>query len=395
MKKLVTPQSIAPRTGLQESPGQSFSPPLPGQQPYLRVLSQPSSSQQSQGQFDSRLSSQQAGLRVASHTSLSQECLGRSNLQIMSQQPPLRISSQPSSSLQSQCQSDSRFASQQSGLRVFSQPVLPQEYLGQPNSQPTSTSQQPCLPCPSQPSSSHQSQVHLDSSFADDQGGLRVSSQSILSQEYLGKPNSQLNSQMLCLPCPSQQPQGQSGSLSASQQAGLRVASQPVLSQEFLRQPDSQPTSQQPYLQAFSQPSSSQQSQGHFNSQLSSQQLGLPVPSHPPVSREFVGLPTGLKEGNLRQSLQCLLAGTLSHLCGGTDSQLSTILQVLQTPQHQELGLEDCEPPAAIPGIGLQQQDKRRRRACKKANCTHCNAAPCGVCKPCKHPERRNKCILR
>jgi hypothetical protein len=60
------------------------------------------------------------------------------------------------------------------------------------------------------------------------------------------------------------------------------------------------------------------------------------------------------------------------------------------------LGGQCSSTPPAAPSIDLQQQEKKRRkRACRNANCTFCNASPCGECKSCKHPERKNKCILR
>jgi hypothetical protein len=79
--------------------------------------------------------------------------------------------------------------------------------------------------------------------------------------------------------------------------------------------------------------------------------------------------------------------------------QLSAILQLLQCQQQQELCGQSSIKQAehlAVPNVEVSQPEKKqRKRACKKPNCAHCSASPCGVCRPCRHPESRGKCILR
>lgn len=148
---------------------------------------------------------------------------------------------------------------------------------------------------------------------------------------------------------------------------------------------------QQPGPPVGLHPSLSHQFLGQSSSQLISMQPDLRVPSEPSVSQEFLGQPSGILGGNFQWSFQTHPVGNLSHLCAGTDSK-----HRLQAQQHQEVGVLASDTSLAVTGAGFQQQrKKRKKRSCKKANCIHCNATACGVCAACRHPERKNKCVLR
>ena len=46
-------------------------------------------------------------------------------------------------------------------------------------------------------------------------------------------------------------------------------------------------------------------------------------------------------------------------------------------------------------GKATEKRKKAVRRRCRLAQCPNCQAASCGECNNCRHPEYRNRCINR